>query len=142
MLEFDRKVTGEPGQLGREIIKKRFESYNRVWLVNNNMGGADNVGTITSHMSSAGERLRSSYDEEVAMHNGAQYFDDRADPSMDWQGRPGASQYQGSRTDYYGQAAQLRGGPGSDFRTPLGQEESDEEGEDSGTYNNFGYQHK
>ena len=30
VLEFDRKVSGEPGQLGQEIIRKRFESHNKV----------------------------------------------------------------------------------------------------------------
>ncbi len=80
VLEFDRKNTGEPGQLGREIIKKRFESYNRVWLLNNGMGGADNVGTITNHMT--GDRLRSSYEEEVNMTNSAQYFNDKVPPAL------------------------------------------------------------
>ena len=31
VLEFDRKASGEPGQLGQEIIRKRFESYNKVY---------------------------------------------------------------------------------------------------------------
>lgn len=31
-MEIDRKVNGELGQLGLQIRKKRFESYNQVWL--------------------------------------------------------------------------------------------------------------
>lgn len=34
IFEFDRKSNGEPGQLGKEIIRKRFETYNKVWLAN------------------------------------------------------------------------------------------------------------
>lgn len=32
VLEIDRKETGELGSLGCEIKKKRFESYNAIWL--------------------------------------------------------------------------------------------------------------
>ena len=32
MLEFDRGKDGEPGNLGRKIIQKQFESYNKNWL--------------------------------------------------------------------------------------------------------------
>ena len=36
VLEFDRKINGEPGQLGQEIIRRRFESFNKIWLANCN----------------------------------------------------------------------------------------------------------
>ena len=33
VLEYDRKDSGELGQLGAQIRKKRFESYNQVGLI-------------------------------------------------------------------------------------------------------------
>ena len=32
MLEFDRGIGGELGQLGRKILQKKFESHNKAWL--------------------------------------------------------------------------------------------------------------
>jgi hypothetical protein len=34
ILEYDRKVDGELGQLAKSIIRKRFENYNKLWLTN------------------------------------------------------------------------------------------------------------
>lgn len=33
VLEYDRGKDGEPGNLGRKIIQKKFESYNHAWLI-------------------------------------------------------------------------------------------------------------
>jgi hypothetical protein len=32
VLEFDRGADGELGNLGRKILQKKFESYNKAWL--------------------------------------------------------------------------------------------------------------
>ena len=32
VLEFDRGIGGELGQLGRKILQKKFESHNKAWL--------------------------------------------------------------------------------------------------------------
>lgn len=50
--EFDRKSNGEPGQLGREIIRKRFESYNKVWLTNVPLSPTNNDGFVNSPVES------------------------------------------------------------------------------------------
>lgn len=44
VLEYDRKNDGTLGQLGKQVIKKRFESYNKAWLANVNMDTANNGG--------------------------------------------------------------------------------------------------
>jgi len=37
IFELDRLPSGAPGNLGSEIVKKRFESYNRVWIENSDV---------------------------------------------------------------------------------------------------------
>lgn len=32
MLEYDRKADGSLGQLGKQVVKRRFESFNQTWL--------------------------------------------------------------------------------------------------------------
>jgi hypothetical protein len=32
VLEFDRNAEGEIGNLGRKILQKKFESYNKAWI--------------------------------------------------------------------------------------------------------------
>ncbi len=58
------------GQLGQQILKKRFESYNKVWLAN----AFDNGG---SHYYDDNERLMSAYEQEASMMNSANYFNEK-----------------------------------------------------------------
>lgn len=84
VLEYDRKNTGEMGQLGKQVLKKRFESYNKVWLANvvesgnNGYGGGDggyydNMGEYEQDNS----RFLSAQDQEIDMLNSAKYFNEK-----------------------------------------------------------------
>lgn len=73
VLEFDRNVNGEPGQLGGEIIRKRFESYNRVWIQAVNQ----QEGSMYTAARGGDDRLRSYQEEEMNMINSARYFNDK-----------------------------------------------------------------
>ena len=71
VLEYDRKPTGEMGQLGQQILKKRFESYNKVWLAN----VFDN--SSNHHYYDDNDRLMSAYEQEAHLLNSANYFNDK-----------------------------------------------------------------
>lgn len=43
VLEFDRKPTGEFGAMGNQILKRRFETYNKAWL--QSMGGIQSLNS-------------------------------------------------------------------------------------------------
>ncbi len=76
VLEFDRNNSGEPGQLGSEIIRKRFESYNRIWIqAVNQQEGSMYTGGLGGPGS--GDRMRSYQEEEINMINSARYFNDK-----------------------------------------------------------------
>jgi hypothetical protein len=151
VLEFDRSSAGEPGQLGKEIIRKRFESYNKIWLANNNMGG-DNGGTVTRHMTDSSDRMRSSLDDdEVDVANSAQYFNEKVGSSMDWRGnghdqmqfdseqdnyRVSQQEYE---SNYQQQLQQQHHQPYYQGQQGHGGGEDEEETDESGSYNNFAY---
>jgi hypothetical protein len=77
VLEFDRKPNGEIGQLGQQILKKRFMSFNKVWMANvydqqqPGSGGGNNFYFDDS------DRLMSANEQEVSLMNSANYFNDK-----------------------------------------------------------------
>ena len=52
VLEHDRKIDGELGQLGLQIRKKRFEGYNGQFLAHSGMGSGSAGVLGGGHMSS------------------------------------------------------------------------------------------
>jgi hypothetical protein len=74
VLEFDRKDNGAMGQLGQQILKKRFESYNKVWIANVIETGAINDQDYFDHEQ---DRMMTSYEQESNMINSANYFNDK-----------------------------------------------------------------
>lgn len=110
VLEQDRKANGEPGDLGKEIVKKRFESYNKIWLANNMFVSADTMGTITRNDRSRGN----SYDYNTAggyMMGGGEHM-----------------MYEPEQIS------------GNDYRMHFNNNvHNDDDHDDSGSYNNFNY---
>lgn len=82
VLEYDRKPSGELGAMGTQIIKRRFETYNKGWL--NAMGGMQAL--LQSHyfdgemedesFSGSIDRLPSSQEHELSMLTTARYLGD------------------------------------------------------------------
>lgn len=80
VLEYDRKPSGELGAMGTQIIKRRFETYNKGWL--NAMGGMQAL--LQSHyfdgemedesFSGSMDRLPSSQEHELSMLTTARYL--------------------------------------------------------------------
>lgn len=86
VLEYDRKPTGELGQLGKQVLKKRFESFNKVWLANFNesQGGGGGYNGMMPAANDGYEdfdgdnsRFLSAQDQEVDMLNSAKYFNEK-----------------------------------------------------------------
>jgi hypothetical protein len=130
VLEFDRSSAGEPGQLGKEIIRKRFESHNKIWLANNDMGG-NNGGTITNHMTDSSDRLRSSYEGDEGDEN--------------WRGNghdqmqfDSPDNYRVSQQEYESNYQQQLQHQQPYYQGHAGRED-EEETDESGSYNNFAY---
>lgn len=98
VLEYDRKQSGEIGQLGQQVLRKRFESYNKVWVANANLNAnyydddqheADD-GSVQGEWGhyanldySGKERMPTSYEQQMGIANSERYFNDRVTNSMD-----------------------------------------------------------
>lgn len=82
MLENDRKPDGSIGQLGKQVIKRRFESYNKVWLANTQyeMSGASNGGGMMGY-GDGNDRLLSAQEQEYGMMSSMEYLNDKVTPS-------------------------------------------------------------
>ncbi len=79
VLEHDRKPDGSVGQLGKQVIKRRFESYNKVWLANTQQyemnGGGNGYGDMGMGMGS--DRLLSAQEQEYGMMSSMEYLNDK-----------------------------------------------------------------
>jgi len=94
ILEFDRKSNGEPGQLGMEIIRKRFESYNKIWLntmmsmeVSNGVSplgmGYDDLNRVNTGGINVHDDLDESDNNVNNISNAARFYGDQMDASDD-----------------------------------------------------------
>jgi hypothetical protein len=89
VLEHDRKPDGSVGQLGKQVIKRRFESYNKVWLANTQyeMSGS---GGMMGYDDNGSDRLMSAQEQEYGMMSSMEYLNDKVQNSMmggqDWRG--------------------------------------------------------
>ncbi len=89
VLEYDRNENGELGQLGLQIRKKRFESYNNQWLTHFDMlsGGIGHMGNGNHNdnghsLGHSNYNMNSSYDES---DNDNDYdYEGIAHGSMEW----------------------------------------------------------
>jgi len=84
VLEHDRKADGSIGSLGKQVIKRRFESYNKVWLstvnpLDNNVRSGMNSGFQSGTMSyeNSRDRLPTAYEQEHQVMNSVNYFDEK-----------------------------------------------------------------
>jgi hypothetical protein len=120
VLEHDRKADGSVGQLGKQVIKRRFESYNKVWLANTQyeMSGG---GGMMGYDDNGSDHLMSTQEQEYGMMSSMEYLNDKVQNSMaaDWhgEGKFGGSNSAGSYPhdiDDIGELSPMRGrGPGS-----------------------------
>lgn len=64
------------GQLGKQVIKRRFESYNKVWLANTQyeMSGS---GGMMGYDDNGSNRLMSAQEQEYGMMSSMEYLNDK-----------------------------------------------------------------
>jgi hypothetical protein len=79
VLENDRKPDGSIGQLGKQVIKRRFESYNKVWLANTQyeMSGAGAGGGGMMGYGDGNDRLLSAHEQEYGVMSSMEYLNDK-----------------------------------------------------------------
>jgi hypothetical protein len=77
VLEYDRKPTGELGAMGNQVLKRRFESYNKSWLAA--MGGTQTIlhgqyYDLEDEDMGLADRLPSAQEHELSMITTAKYL--------------------------------------------------------------------
>ena len=75
VLENDRKPNGEIGPMGKEVVRKRFDSYNKMWI-NNVLNQIDNEDDSGEYY---GDRILSqdNLDPNDSMTTTAKYYNER-----------------------------------------------------------------